>query len=155
MRQDRWSMDVQKVPQGMGSGFFWDDKGHIVTNYHVIRGAADIKVALIDQSVWSAKVSLFGHHGVSLSSHSHLSAAYSTIDDRQCLRAFLLLIFFCHLAIAKVALHTGKPCINKTLHILMYNSPDVHVQCTSASAACSMLSIAATQSCIAPAASHA
>ena len=57
VRQDRWSMDAQKVPQGMGSGFFWDDKGHIVTNYHVIRGAADIKVALIDQSVWSAKVS--------------------------------------------------------------------------------------------------
>ncbi len=41
----------------MGSGFFWDDKGHIVTNFHVIKGAADIKVALIDQSVWSAKVS--------------------------------------------------------------------------------------------------
>lgn len=57
VRQDRWSMDAQKVPQGMGSGFFWDDKGHIVTNYHVIRGAADIKVALIDQSVWSAQVS--------------------------------------------------------------------------------------------------
>ena len=57
VRQDRWSMDSQKVPQGMGSGFFWDDKGHIVTNFHVIKGAADIKVALIDQSVWSAKVS--------------------------------------------------------------------------------------------------
>ncbi|KAL3146385.1 hypothetical protein ABBQ32_003070 [Trebouxia sp. C0010 RCD-2024] len=56
VRQDRWSMDAQKVPQGMGSGFFWDDKGHIVTNYHVIRGAADIKVALIDQSVWSAQL---------------------------------------------------------------------------------------------------
>ena len=50
-------MDSQKVPQGMGSGFFWDDQGHIVTNFHVIKGAADIKVALIDQSVWSAKVS--------------------------------------------------------------------------------------------------
>lgn len=57
VREDRWSMDSQKVPQGMGSGFFWDDKGHIVTNFHVIKGAADIKVALIDQSVWSAKVS--------------------------------------------------------------------------------------------------
>ncbi|DBA68502.1 TPA: hypothetical protein ACH3X2_013788 [Trebouxia sp. C0005] len=56
VRQDRWSMDSQKVPQGMGSGFFWDDKGHIVTNFHVIKGAADIKVALIDQSVWSAKL---------------------------------------------------------------------------------------------------
>lgn len=34
IRQDRWSTDVQKVPQGMGSGFFWDDKGHVVTNFH-------------------------------------------------------------------------------------------------------------------------
>ena len=34
IRQDRWSSDVQKVPQGMGSGFFWDDKGHVVTNFH-------------------------------------------------------------------------------------------------------------------------
>ena len=58
VRQERWSMDAQKVPQGMGSGFFWDDKGHVVTNYHVIKGAVDIKVALIDQSVWSAKVSI-------------------------------------------------------------------------------------------------
>ena len=52
-------MDAQKVPQGMGSGFFWDAQGHIVTNFHVIRGATDIKVALIDQSVYTAKV---GHH---------------------------------------------------------------------------------------------
>lgn len=28
-------MDVQKVPQGLGSGFIWDLQGHIVTNYHV------------------------------------------------------------------------------------------------------------------------
>lgn len=25
-----------EVPQGTGSGFLWDDKGHVVTNYHVI-----------------------------------------------------------------------------------------------------------------------
>lgn len=81
VRQDRWSMDVQKVPQGMGSGFFWDDKGHIVTNYHVIRGAADIKVALIDQSVWSAKVSPFGCWSV-WTCQSPLSAAYIAVDTR-------------------------------------------------------------------------
>lgn len=34
IRQDRWSAEAQKVPQGMGSGFFWDDKGHVVTNFH-------------------------------------------------------------------------------------------------------------------------
>ena len=30
--------------------------GHVVTNFHVIKGASDIKVALIDQSVYPAKV---------------------------------------------------------------------------------------------------
>ncbi len=27
-----------EVPQGAGSGFVWDEKGHIVTNYHVVQG---------------------------------------------------------------------------------------------------------------------
>ena len=27
-RQSFYSMDVQQVPQGMGSGFIWDDKVH-------------------------------------------------------------------------------------------------------------------------------
>ena len=45
-----------QVPQGTGSGFIWDLKGHVVTNFHVIRGASDIKVALIDSSVYPAKV---------------------------------------------------------------------------------------------------
>lgn len=27
-----------EVPQGAGSGFVWDDQGHIVTNYHVVQG---------------------------------------------------------------------------------------------------------------------
>ncbi|KAK9820272.1 hypothetical protein WJX72_008397 [[Myrmecia] bisecta] len=53
-RQNYLRMDVQKIPQGMGSGFVWDTKGHIVTNFHVIKGAADVKVALIDQSVYPA-----------------------------------------------------------------------------------------------------
>lgn len=30
-------MNVLEVPAGTGSGFVWDDKGHIVTNFHVIR----------------------------------------------------------------------------------------------------------------------
>ena len=25
-----------EIPQGTGSGFLWDDKGHVVTNYHVL-----------------------------------------------------------------------------------------------------------------------
>src|SRR4051812_4530815 len=32
-RSDGLYMNVQQVPEGTGSGFVWDDKGHIVTNY--------------------------------------------------------------------------------------------------------------------------
>ena len=32
--------------QGVGSGFFIDDKGHILTNYHVIAGAKSVHVLL-------------------------------------------------------------------------------------------------------------
>jgi putative serine protease PepD len=36
--------------QGSGSGFLIDDKGHIVTNYHVISGARAVEVTLADDS---------------------------------------------------------------------------------------------------------
>ncbi|WRX21719.1 PDZ domain - like 5 [Theobroma cacao] len=56
VRQDAFTLDVLEVPQGSGSGFVWDKDGHIVTNYHVIRGASDLKVTLADQSTYDAKV---------------------------------------------------------------------------------------------------
>jgi S1-C subfamily serine protease len=34
------------VQSGSGSGIIWDDKGHIVTNFHVIRGADSFTVTL-------------------------------------------------------------------------------------------------------------
>jgi len=37
------------VPQGSGSGFVWDDRGHIVTNFHVIREGVKYMVSLPDQ----------------------------------------------------------------------------------------------------------
>ena len=37
------------VPAGTGSGFVWDDRGHIVTNFHVIRGAAAARVFITDK----------------------------------------------------------------------------------------------------------
>eukprot|EP00981_Chlorochromonas_danica_P000732 scaffold156_cov173-Ochromonas_danica.AAC.20 len=43
-------MNVMEVPAGTGSGFVWDDQGHIVTNYHVIRNAQSAKVTLTDSS---------------------------------------------------------------------------------------------------------
>ncbi|CAI9752646.1 unnamed protein product [Fraxinus pennsylvanica] len=55
-RQDAFTLDLLEVPQGSGSGFIWDAQGHVVTNYHVIRGASDLKVTLADQSTYDAKV---------------------------------------------------------------------------------------------------
>eukprot|EP01041_Mallomonas_annulata_P001393 gene1393-2681_t len=42
-----YSMNIMEVPQGTGSGFIWDNQGHIVTNYHVIRNANAAKVTLL------------------------------------------------------------------------------------------------------------
>src|ERR1051325_11180390 len=47
---DFWTLTSREVPQGTGSGFVWDDAGHIVTNYHVIRGASAAQVTLSDHS---------------------------------------------------------------------------------------------------------
>ncbi|KAH7436182.1 hypothetical protein KP509_05G006800 [Ceratopteris richardii] len=55
-RRDVFTLDITEVPQGSGSGFIWDRDGHIVTNYHVIRGASDLRVTLGDQSMYDAKV---------------------------------------------------------------------------------------------------
>ena len=45
-RTDRMTMNAVEVPAGTGSGFVWDQSGHVVTNYHVIRGAKAAKVVL-------------------------------------------------------------------------------------------------------------
>mgnify|MGYP001627264231 CR=1 FL=1 len=34
-----------EIPQGAGSGFVWDEKGHIVTNYHVVHGGNEFVVS--------------------------------------------------------------------------------------------------------------
>ena len=54
LRRDFFSLNVEQVRQGTGSGFVWDDQGHVVTSYHVIAGADAISVTLPDQSSWSA-----------------------------------------------------------------------------------------------------
>jgi S1-C subfamily serine protease len=45
---DFWTRNVTSVPRGTGSGFIWDEQGHVVTNYHVIAGAAEANVRLAD-----------------------------------------------------------------------------------------------------------
>lgn len=46
--RDTWTRNVWEVPRGNGSGFIWDDAGHVVTNYHVIEGASSATVRLAD-----------------------------------------------------------------------------------------------------------
>lgn len=41
---------------GTGTGFIWDESGHVVTNFHVIQGAQQIKVHLADHSSWDAVI---------------------------------------------------------------------------------------------------
>jgi S1-C subfamily serine protease len=56
VRQDAFSLNVTQIPRGTGTGFVWDQDGHIVTNFHVIQGAAAAQVTLADQSEWKARL---------------------------------------------------------------------------------------------------
>ncbi len=56
VRLDYFTRDVTEIQRGTGSAFVWDNKGHIVTNYHVIQGADKAQVTLSDRSVWPAKL---------------------------------------------------------------------------------------------------
>ena len=47
------------MPRGSGSGFVWDDQGHIVTNFHVIDEGVKYMVSLPDQR--QVEASLVGH----------------------------------------------------------------------------------------------
>jgi len=42
--------------RGGGSGFVWDQEGHIVTNYHVVADATDIEVIFADDTTVKAEV---------------------------------------------------------------------------------------------------
>jgi S1-C subfamily serine protease len=55
-QRDMFSMNVQQVPRGTGTGFLWDAAGHIVTNFHVIQGANGAKVTLADQTTFDASL---------------------------------------------------------------------------------------------------
>ncbi len=55
VRRDFFSLNLFEVPQGSGSGFVWNRKGHIVTNFHVIYRADAINVVL-GQTDYEARV---------------------------------------------------------------------------------------------------
>jgi S1-C subfamily serine protease len=55
-QRDYWSRNVTEIPKGTGSGFVWDDRGHIITNFHVIEGGDKITVTMSDRKVYDAAV---------------------------------------------------------------------------------------------------
>ncbi|HBH35195.1 MAG TPA: 2-alkenal reductase [Gammaproteobacteria bacterium] len=55
-RLNIWTRKVTETTRGSGSGFIWDNQGHVVTNYHVVERSASAKVRLSDQRVYDAQV---------------------------------------------------------------------------------------------------
>jgi S1-C subfamily serine protease len=45
---DPWTRNMFNIPRGTGSGFVWDEQGHIVTNNHVVSRASGARVRLSD-----------------------------------------------------------------------------------------------------------
>ncbi len=54
-----WSMKALEIPAGSGTGFIWDKRGHIVTNYHVVdagRTSVSYTVTLYNQKTYKARL---------------------------------------------------------------------------------------------------
>jgi S1-C subfamily serine protease len=54
--QDFWSRNTFSVPRGSGSGFFWDESGHVVTNFHVIQNASEATIKLANGRDYKARL---------------------------------------------------------------------------------------------------
>ena len=54
LRRSLFSLNAVEIPQGTGSGFIWDNKGRIVTNFHVISESNRVQVTMADGSTWRA-----------------------------------------------------------------------------------------------------
>ncbi len=54
--EDFWSRNTFMVPRGSGSGFLWDQSGHVVTNYHVIQDANEAAIRTADGEEFKAKL---------------------------------------------------------------------------------------------------
>ncbi|MGD8206894.1 MAG: trypsin-like peptidase domain-containing protein [Thiohalocapsa sp.] len=50
-----WTRNLTEVRRGTGSGFVWDNRGHVVTNYHVIEEARSARVRLTDGRTYNAQ----------------------------------------------------------------------------------------------------
>ena len=51
-----WTRDISEVPSGTGTGFIWDNKGHIITNYHVVEQNKTARVRLNNKKTYTARI---------------------------------------------------------------------------------------------------
>jgi S1-C subfamily serine protease len=51
---DRFQMRAMEFPRGTGSGFVWDERGYVVTNFHVLQGASRALVTLDGRDTYEA-----------------------------------------------------------------------------------------------------
>lgn len=51
-----WTRRVYDRPLGTGSGFVWDERGHVITNFHVIRNATSAQVVMHDHRRFNAQL---------------------------------------------------------------------------------------------------
>jgi len=62
-----FAMDATQVPRGSGSGITWDRDGHVITNWHVLRGAERAKAAFADgRSLPARLVGVDVHHDLAV-----------------------------------------------------------------------------------------
>lgn len=62
IQSDFFSMSLHEVPAGSGTGFIWDDKGHVITNFHVIQAAltSSSKISITTKSGEKHDVEIIG-----------------------------------------------------------------------------------------------
>lgn len=51
-----FQLHLEEVPRNLGTGFIWDQNGHIVTNFHVVAGSSSASVLLSDGTAWTAQL---------------------------------------------------------------------------------------------------
>ncbi len=56
IRRNPFDLDASQSTRGTGSGFIWDDTGHIVTNFHVVEGGNRFTVTMADGSSHEARL---------------------------------------------------------------------------------------------------
>ncbi len=66
----------RRPKRGMGSGFVIDNEGHILTNYHVIEDADEIKVTFQDKKEYDAKL-------IGVDSKTDIALIKIILDDRE------------------------------------------------------------------------